>query len=173
MLFTGWLRRLGVSAWSRLRLRRDDGVGISPVLDPAGVTVKVFPQAVPDPVRWGQVAFVARVEPVQAFQFDRQPLGSASGTPASPDDLPPLNPGDPAQENLLTRLWRVLALPWSPLLPGPGSVVEWPGELMPFQLEGVRALLESRRMLLADDMGLGKTLQVIVALLGPVPERRN
>ena len=35
---------------------------------------------------------------------------------------------------------------------------------MPFQLEGVSALLESRRMLLADDMGLGKTLQVIVAL---------
>jgi SNF2 family DNA or RNA helicase len=35
---------------------------------------------------------------------------------------------------------------------------------MPFQLNGVKALLESRQMLLADDMGLGKTLQVIAAL---------
>ena len=164
MFFMGLLRKLGVNAWGRLRRRQDDGVGTSPVLDPAGVTVKEFSQAVSDPVRWHQAAFVARVEPVQVFLFDRQPLGPASGTSASPDDLPPQAPGEPSGESLLSRLWRVLALPWSPLLPGPGSSVEWPGELMPFQLEGVRALLESRRMLLADDMGLGKTLQVIVAL---------
>ena len=108
-------------------------------LGPAGVTVKAFSQAMPDPVRWGQVAFVARVEPVQVFLFDRQPLGPASAGPSSPDDLPPPGPGDPPQESLVSRLWRVLALPWLPLLPGPGSAVEWPGELMPFQLEGVRA----------------------------------
>ena len=42
--------------------------------------------------------------------------------------------------------------------------LEWPGELMPFQLDGVGALLGNNQLLLADDMGLGKTLQVIVAL---------
>ena len=164
MLLTGWLRRLGVSTWSRLLRRRGDGAATLPALDAAGVTVQVFSREVPEPVRCSQVAFVARVEPVRVFVFDRQPLGSASTGSANPDDpLPPV-PGDPPPESLLSRLWRVLALPWSPLLPGPGSVVEWPGELMPFQLEGVKALLERRRILLADDMGLGKTLQVIVAL---------
>ena len=43
-------------------------------------------------------------------------------------------------------------------------MIEWPGELLPFQLEGAKVLVESRHLLLADDMGLGKTLQVIVAL---------
>ena len=92
------------------------------------------------------------------------PLGPSSTGSAEPDDLLSPASGDTPPESLLSRLWRVLALPWSPLLPGPGSVIEWPGELMPFQLEGVKALLESRKILLADDMGLGKTLQVIVAL---------
>ena len=164
MLFTGLLLMLGVNAWSRLRLRRGGGSGILPVLDPAGVAVKAFPTAVPDPVRWSQAAFGARVDPVQVFLFDQQPLTSAHAGSASPDDLLPHTPGEPLQGSLLSRLRRVLALHQSPLLPGPGSAVEWPGELMPFQLEGVKALLESRRILLADDMGLGKTLQVIVAL---------
>ena len=35
---------------------------------------------------------------------------------------------------------------------------------MPFQIEGVRALLEMDRLLLADDMGLGKTVQAIAAM---------
>ena len=35
---------------------------------------------------------------------------------------------------------------------------------MPFQREGVRALLDNNRLLLADDMGLGKTIQAIAAL---------
>ncbi len=35
---------------------------------------------------------------------------------------------------------------------------------MPFQREGVRALLDNNQLLLADDMGLGKTLQVVAAL---------
>ena len=42
--------------------------------------------------------------------------------------------------------------------------LEWPGTLMSFQQDGVRALVGSDRLLLADDMGLGKTLQVIAAL---------
>ena len=35
---------------------------------------------------------------------------------------------------------------------------------MPFQKDGVRALVSSERILLADDMGLGKTLQAIAAV---------
>ena len=164
MLLTGWLRRVGVNTWGRLLRRRGDGAATLQVLDSADVTVEAFPRKVPEPVRWAQAAFVARVEPVRVFVFDRKPLGPSSTGSADPDDLLSPSTGDTPPESLLSRLWRVLALPWSPLLPGPGSVIEWPGELMPFQLEGVKALLESRQILLADDMGLGKTLQVIVAL---------
>ena len=64
--------------------------------------------------------------------------------------------------DLARRLRRVLSPPVieSP----PTDNLEWPGALMPFQEEGVRALMASDRLLLADDMGLGKTLQVIAAL---------
>ena len=69
------------------------------------------------------------------------------------------------------RLWDLLGLcldddrdsqdpfplPWI-------SQMEWPGELMSFQIDGVRALLEMRHLLLADDMGLGKTVQTIAAI---------
>lgn len=44
------------------------------------------------------------------------------------------------------------------------SQMEWPGELMPFQISGVQALLEMKRLLLADDMGLGKTVQTVAAV---------
>jgi len=66
--------------------------------------------------------------------------------------------------SLVERLRILLAVPLHTLLPGPGTVLEWPGELMPFQVDGVRTLVNSDRILLADDMGLGKTLQVIAAL---------
>ncbi len=64
--------------------------------------------------------------------------------------------------DLARRLRRVL----SPLGAESPSIdsLEWPGALMPFQEDGVRALIASDRLLLADDMGLGKTLQVIAAL---------
>jgi SNF2-related domain len=39
-----------------------------------------------------------------------------------------------------------------------------PHALFPYQLEGIGALVQSDRLLLADDMGLGKTVQAIVAL---------
>ena len=62
---------------------------------------------------------------------------------------------------LAERLWTVLANP-----PEPSRMIplHWAGDLMPFQQQGVRALLENRRLLLADDMGLGKTVQAITAL---------
>jgi len=66
--------------------------------------------------------------------------------------------------SLVERLRILLAAPLDALLPGPNTVLDWAGELMPFQQDGVRALIKSERLLLADDMGLGKTLQVIAAL---------
>ena len=61
---------------------------------------------------------------------------------------------------LAARLWEVLA---APLERGQDFQLNWPGQLMPFQRDGVRALLDNRRLLLADDMGLGKTIQAIAA----------
>ncbi len=79
--------------------------------------------------------------------------GSAAGAPAKPDG-----------PKLAERLRAVLAVPLESLLPGPAATLDWPGELMPFQLDGVRALIASERILLADDMGLGKTIQAIAAI---------
>ena len=61
---------------------------------------------------------------------------------------------------LAARLWEVLA---APLERGQDFQLNWPGQLMPFQRDGVRALLDNHRLLLADDMGLGKTIQAIAA----------
>ncbi|MFN8635226.1 MAG: DEAD/DEAH box helicase [Chloroflexota bacterium] len=64
-------------------------------------------------------------------------------------------------------LWRRLAialqLPTYLLLDQTGPV-EWPRPLFPYQLDGVRALLQREALLLADDMGLGKTIQALAAL---------
>ena len=65
---------------------------------------------------------------------------------------------------LTERLRIALAVPLESLLPGPSAVLDWPGQLMEFQVDGVRALLTSDRLLLADDMGLGKTIQTIAAV---------
>jgi SNF2 family DNA or RNA helicase len=42
--------------------------------------------------------------------------------------------------------------------------LDWPGDLLPFQLDGVRVLRSTPEVLLADDMGLGKTIQAVAAL---------
>ena len=61
---------------------------------------------------------------------------------------------------LAERLWAVLTPPEQEQ----DLQLKWRGELMPFQREGVRALLDNCQLLLADDMGLGKTLQAVAAL---------
>ena len=72
--------------------------------------------------------------------------------------------GTRAHLTLAERLWAVLAAPLDLLHYDQDFELDWPGALMPFQRDGVRALLGSDRLLLADDMGLGKTVQVIAAL---------
>ncbi|MGO8671663.1 MAG: DEAD/DEAH box helicase [Capsulimonadaceae bacterium] len=63
------------------------------------------------------------------------------------------------------RLLRDLAVILQPplVLPGDGAL-EWPSPLLPYQREGVMALVSRPALLLADDMGLGKTIQAIGAL---------
>ena len=69
-----------------------------------------------------------------------------------------------AGPSLRDRLRLLLSPPLHALLPVAGSVLEWPGDLLPFQLDGVRVLVSKSEVLLADDMGLGKTIQAIAAL---------
>ena len=43
-------------------------------------------------------------------------------------------------------------------------MIDWPHPFLPYQLDGIRALVERSQILLADDMGLGKTVQAAAAL---------
>ena len=66
--------------------------------------------------------------------------------------------------SLRERLRVVLAPPLAALLPAEGSILEWAGDLLEYQIDGVRVLVSKPAVLLADDMGLGKTVQAIAAL---------
>ena len=96
-------------------------------------------------------------------------LPSPSELPRSPLYRSPVGhvrepgPVPRADLTLAERLWALLAAP--PSLPRDSdSQLSWPGELMAFQKDGVGALLDNDRLLLADDMGLGKTVQAVAAL---------
>jgi SNF2 family DNA or RNA helicase len=65
--------------------------------------------------------------------------------------------------NLLRDLAVVLQPPIA-VLDTSGNVLQWPSPLLPYQREGVIALITRRSLLLADSMGLGKTIQAVAAL---------
>lgn len=67
------------------------------------------------------------------------------------------------REALARRLFVTLQPPPEALLRFRGPL-PWPGAFFPYQLTGIRALLQSGHLLLGDEMGLGKTIQVIAAL---------
>ena len=67
------------------------------------------------------------------------------------------------EDEFLRRLAARLQPPLSHLT-APNGVLEWPAPLLPYQQDGIAALLSCRDLLLADDMGLGKTIQAIAAL---------
>ena len=176
MTIGGWVRRLVVNSLGRFALGRSqtgvERTGPLPV-GPAILVQVTFPMVSrqpPGPVSHLFVDGVGTAETVRSFLFGGLPAASTPAYTGADGDTPTAAGGDPRSpegmpwDRLHARLWRVLANPTQALLPGPDATVEWPGELLPFQLDGVRVLLESRRLLLADDMGLGKTLQVIVAL---------
>jgi len=71
--------------------------------------------------------------------------------------------GSPGTLDLRARLLAVLQPPLAASLTRSGPL-EWPADLMEFQLTGIRLLLDRDRLLLADEMGLGKTIQAIAAI---------
>ena len=79
--------------------------------------------------------------------------------------IPPEDAHDRGGSELADRLWAVLAVP-QPVRPSAPAErrLEWPASLMPFQRDGVHALIKMDRLLLSDDMGLGKTVQAVAAL---------
>jgi SNF2 family DNA or RNA helicase len=87
-------------------------------------------------------------------------MGAGSGTTTTRVSSEP----DETGPSLRDRLRAVLSPPIDSLLPVEGSILDWPGDLLPFQLDGVRVLVSRPEVLLADDMGLGKTIQAIAAL---------
>src|SRR5205807_8196144 len=69
----------------------------------------------------------------------------------------------PPQADLRTRAHDLLARKLAAVLqPPPESLLavtgplEWPGTFFPYQRDGIRALVQSKHLLLGDDMGLGK-----------------
>ena len=118
------------------------------------------------------VGAVGSVGPVTSVVFDRPSHPQPGPSALRPKDEQPTALGNgrppgasaPGRSSLAERLRLILSPPLDALLPGPNSILRWPNDLMPFQLDGVRTLLQSAKLLLADDMGLGKTIQVIVAL---------
>ena len=77
---------------------------------------------------------------------------------------PRSSPRERSDLRLAELLWAVLAAPSKRSRSDRSIRLKWPGELMPFQEDGVRALLDMDQLLLADDMGLGKTIQAVAAM---------
>ncbi len=100
-----------------------------------------------------------RDEPLDA---GRLPLSDSP--PRSDTSLVDRPAAVPPAPTLADRLRVVLAVPLESLLPGPDTILEWPAQLLTYQVAGVETLLDRDRVLLADDMGLGKTVQAAAAL---------
>lgn len=90
-------------------------------------------------------------------------VGTGSEAPGAGGRRMPEKASEPLDRTLRERLLEVLQPPLDLRLSFRGPLV-WPSELMPFQLAGVRALLDHDRLLLADEMGLGKTVQALAAI---------
>ena len=89
----------------------------------------------------------------------------ASDNAVSPVAAPTAEVQRQAEFDLAERLWAALAAPRTDRLSGQSDTrLEWPVALMPFQRDGVHALIGMDRLLLSDDMGLGKTVQAVAAL---------
>lgn len=116
-------------------------------------------RAAPMPGDTAVIGFQGRIENADRTQTSNVPSQTRSSQRFA-EGLAP----EPPTPSLADRLRAILQVPLESLLPGPNTTIEWPAELFSYQLEGVRALLERDRVLLADDMGLGKTIQAIAAV---------
>lgn len=100
--------------------------------------------------------------------FDRSAGESRPKTPAHQQtpsrSLPSSASASPSKEDLLTRRLAAVLQPPLEMLCMQHGVLDWPAPLLPYQQEGIAALISRNELLLADDMGLGKTVQAIAAL---------
>lgn len=69
-----------------------------------------------------------------------------------------------AQEISLAKRLAYLLQPMAEILQSRNCLLEWPGTLFDYQIEGIKTLLSNDVLLLADEMGLGKTIQAIGTL---------
>ena len=109
---------------------------------------------------------VPRLRTVMTLPPRTDHAGEQEAPGTAPSKPPPAPwPGEGAERGLAERLWAVLAVPQSRARTLTSARrLEWPGELLPFQRDGVGALIGMDRLLLSDDMGLGKTVQAVAAL---------
>ena len=86
------------------------------------------------------------------------------------EDKPPIaqgvsRPASRGESDMPASFWQLL---WEILSPPPRveELVEakFPGKLYPFQIDGIKRLIEKEQFILADEMGTGKTVQTCVAL---------
>lgn len=110
-------------------------------------------------------AVVQPMRPGEARRYDLSRLTRTGMLPGLSNKEASEATGMPAQppDNFLVRLTLLLQPPIAQLV-APSGVLEWPSALLPYQKDGVAALLSRNALLLADDMGLGKTIQTIAAL---------
>ena len=138
----------------------DDVIAWDDPLEPFRRAAKALAEAFEDEhvAALTSVSGLSTVVTLHSLADGEDPLGNQS---AAVTGLPQqANPVD-VRLTLAQRLWAVLRAPPTRLRQ---VQLERRGELMPFQREGVQALVQNRCLLLADDMGLGKTIQAIVAL---------
>ncbi len=112
-----------------------------------------------------------RVNLAGLLLHDEPPAPWSDGPRGEGNDLLDGRPLPEREIPLWRRLAVTLQLPTYLLLDDAGPI-EWPHVLLPYQLDGVRALLERDALLLADDMGLGKTIQALAALRILIHQRR-
>ncbi len=84
-------------------------------------------------------------------------MGSRTSAPE------PTSAGPTRTHRLRARLRAVLQPPLRASLSRSGPL-EWPADLLDYQLTAIRLLLDRDRLLLADEMGLGKTIEAIAAI---------
>jgi superfamily II DNA or RNA helicase len=134
--------------------------GTSPVAEVEPTSVDWLLRAQPSQNIDGSTVRVAAVPATEEATSARAPIKRTGQTSGIAVRGPATDPG----LSLADRLRLVLQPPLESLLPGPDTILEWPAELLSYQIDGVRALLDRDRILLADDMGLGKTVQAIAAM---------
>lgn len=126
----------------------------------------VAPTHLPFAVAQDQIDFLLSLPPVHGRLLGRE-VGDEEEADGDPMELPPTierTEAEPTEEDLPYLPADLLILLLPPASDLVGITFDWPADLYPFQVEGVRFLTRRRHALLADDMGLGKTVQTIAAI---------